>query len=579
MEDNSLELENSDIEHINEFAYDSLYYKDLPPERKTFRVNLAAILRNPNNFKYTPEEAKTDILVFTFLEMKNFSTDKEKSLHENLLNLIRDQHELKLIKHLPERLRTEEIYLELAKVGIWYLPIIPKDKLTKEMCMLAVQKEIHSGNKGRLHDPLNCIQYPEVLLEFLKTNGKNLGAFDILKAIKPDKINTDIANESIQQDLRCFTLIPDGVPHKLPTMTDKEKNAIVSIAQDINAYPDIPEDERTELVSFVAVKAYGELLKSVPEQSLSRRIIFAALNQDGGTIKSLKPEIITHGMLVTALKNIDEFNGGILGLFPLKMRTYKRCLQAVESSPFALEFIPENYRDQTIWETAVKYLNPIFHEYGYEFLRYINSSDIFLQLLPRLSDKFDLFNIIQAVPQSIINKEIAEWIIAKEGSYFGMLPKALQSEELFTKALKQRDYLIDEIQGIRPELLTYQILEKLVKTNRLFFHRLPSDMKTPELCVLQQHQHPEYMKHYPVPEQIKNTNNVYSIYSKILQNTGFDLSLDQIQKIMSGEKLACHNKEKKITVIYTPESHKLKLISEFISIETEKKERKKALKK
>lgn len=556
MDNNNLNQEEIDIDKITSAHFNSYYYKDLPDARKTDRVNFAALQRNRANLQFVPDGAKTDQLVIFYLKESGFEWDKEKDLLANILKLVQGEH-CYLVKYLPDRLKTERICEELVGHGIWFLDIIPSHILTKAMCRKAVEQFISPHDSGDLQSHLWAIPYPDVLLEFLKVNGKNLGAFKIMKDIKPQLINEELAREAISQDLRCFTLVPEGVPYELPEMTKEEKSAITSIAIDTYNYLKLDEKQRTELVSFVAVKAYPDFLEDVPDSSQSRRVIYAAL-EDGDTLKYLKPEQISPGMLVTALKSISEYGGDILGLFPDKMKTYGRCLQAIERSLYAIEYIPDKHKTLEFWKIAVNSLSSS-DEYG--IVNYMNDSDIFFNILPDLCSKFDLYDIMGSVPKEIVNKEIAEWVLARDGHCFHFLPEELQTSELLKIAVQQVNLGISLIENVNPQLITTELLKEVIKKHPNNFDRIAEDKRTPELYLLQHKLYSHYFKDCPIPASIKNTSNLFTLYEKVYDVAKIDLSIAKTKALFSGMRITLHSPQegRRITISYAPNTHKLSI--------------------
>lgn len=538
--------EEIDIGKIEQGHYNSDYFKDLPIERKTERVCLAAIRHNSANIEYMAEECKSDLLIYTMLQSLDYKIDEKKGIEDNLIKLIEDGDGY-LFNGMPDRVFTPEICWKLVdRGGIWYLKYIPPQKLTEEMCMKAVTKVISSNNAGNIQPCLEAIKYSSPLLEFLKVNGKNLGAFEIFKGINPEFINSEIANEGLKQDLRCLALISEKVPYTLPEkMTNEEKWSILAIAKDRNNYLKLGEDKRTELVSFVAVSADPDLLEDVPDKSRSRRVIYSAIFQNGETIKYLKHDQITHGMLVTAMKNVGYYGGEIFGLFPSEMRTHKRCLEAVKNSGFAIEFVPDEHKTLDVWENAVGSLTSMFDDDSFGILYFMNRSDIFLKLLPDLVREFDLFSMLTVVPQEIINKEVAEWIVNSDGRCFHFLPKELQTSELLNKAINlSGSNVLMYKKNIKPELITERLCKEGMKKEATFFHVIPLEMRTPELCLLQHTLYPCFFKYNSLPKNVANSSNVFTIYTRVEEKTGIQLSLKQACRLLSGETVILQRDKK-----------------------------------
>lgn len=131
--------EEIDIEKIEQGHYNSDYFKDLPIERQTESVCLAAIRHNSVNIEYMADECKTDLLIYTMLQCHNYEVDEKNGIEDNLIKLIEEGNGY-LLNGMPDHVVTPEVCWKLIdKGGIWYLEYISPQKLTEEMCMKAVK--------------------------------------------------------------------------------------------------------------------------------------------------------------------------------------------------------------------------------------------------------------------------------------------------------------------------------------------------------------------------------------------------------------------------------------------------------
>lgn len=262
------------------------------------------------------------------------------------------------------------------------------------------------------------------------------------------------------------------------------------------------------------------------------------------TILNLDKDEITKGMLEYALKHISENGGEVLRLFPDKMKTYKTCLAAVQKSSAALMFVPEEHRSAELCEKAILSLNPL-DESGEGITYYITNSDVLMQLLPLLTEKFETLNIIDCINPKTMNVEIAEWLVKDTGECINSIPQNLQTEKLLNIALKKLEF--DEIywKNIRADIIKPGIFEQAIKTSSEYFRSIPKDKLTPELCLLQQTQYPFEFYCANLPEAIKNTCNPFSLNRKIYELMRIDLSYAQTMKLYQGEKVSVMDKKTK----------------------------------
>ena len=342
---------------------------------------------------------------------------------------------------------------------------------------------------------------------------------------------------------KYFEELPDERKTELP-MTEKEKENIRLLATHKISFKKIPEEERTELVSYVAAITNPQNRKALPKANRSRRVILKALSRCGETILNLDKDEITKGMLEYALKHISENGGEVLRLFPDKMKTYKTCLAAVQKSSAALMFVPEEHRSAELCEKAILSLNPL-DESGEGITYYITNSDVLMQLLPLLTEKFETLNIIDCINPKTMNVEIAEWLVKDTGECINSIPQNLQTEKLLNIALKKLEF--DEIywKNIRADIIKPGIFEQAIKTSSEYFRSIPKDKLTPELCLLQQTQYPFEFYCANLPEAIKNTCNPFSLNRKIYELMRIDLSYAQTMKLYQGEKVSVMDKKTK----------------------------------
>ena len=191
----------------------------------------------------------------------------------------------------------------------------------------------------------------------------------------------------------------------------------------------------------------------------------------------------------------------------------------------------------------------------------MNNSDIFHKILPDLCSKFDLYDIMGSVPKKIVNKEIAEWVLARDGHCFHFLPEELQTSELLKIAVQQVNLGVPLIENVNPQLITTELLKEVIKKHPNNFDRIAEDKRTPELYLLQHKLYPHYFKDCPIPASIKNTSNLFTLYEKVYDVAKIDLSIAKTKALFRGKRITLHSPQegRRITISYAPNTHKLSI--------------------
>lgn len=479
--------------------------KRLQPEQQTSKVVQAAMDKCSLNFNYIKDDKlKTDEIVMRALDRDGFRANRDKSIKENIINAIKNG--VFIFNRLPARLRDKDVCQAAVEcLGHFCIPDIPRNVLTEEMCFQASQD---ISNDKIKEISLSAIPYPSVCLSILQNKGNEIGAFDLMEMFNPSVIDSAVANEAIRQDMRCIALIPEEVLYNPPAMTWEERYDISSVAFDHlpphDAFFLLPEERRTELVSFVAVTANPTNLYLVPKENRSDRVIEVALKQRGELIRWLDPDELTDARQILAIKNISPFYPEIMENIPKRLLNEEICNEVVSRCPRAIKYIPEEFKTNKVCQSTLDNI--------------------------KLPD--DNYKILPYIPVDIVTAKLNQ--------------------------LKVYD-VREVLNSIQPENLNSTIIEWVIKNGDRVFGEIPREKITAEHCLLQEKQYPGYFQKNPddFPKHINNKEgNIYDLNRLVEGMSKEHFSFQQIKDLYEGKRLDGRNK----SFIFNPKDKSLRVV-------------------
>lgn len=204
------EREREDIRIVDSPYFEPVRLKNLPVERRTEIVSLAAVIKNADNLPDVPKNSRTDIVIDTALK-KNGSLIMTLAPEE-----ITEERQLLALKNLPYdlpdvvpplslHLLDENICQELVSNSPHLIKHLPENLRTPRVCSAAY-------DNLNFFDDIGYQILPFIPVNIICTNLKKLGWQDIsrvIDAIKPENLNSRMIEWAIN-DRSAFELIPQN---------------------------------------------------------------------------------------------------------------------------------------------------------------------------------------------------------------------------------------------------------------------------------------------------------------------------------------------------------------------------------
>ena len=187
----------------------------------------------------------------------------------------------------------------LKPICLWLknLRLVPEEYRTKELCELAV-----------------------------KQNGEAL--YYVLEKY----ITQELCNLAVQQNGMALEFVP------LELRTSLYKLAIQNNGE---ALQHVPEEYRTKELCELAVKNNGYAIYYIPEELKTEELYKTLVKKDGDSLRFFPERLKTKEICEIAVKH-----NGCLCHVPYKYRTLELCELAVQQDEYALEFVPDKYREE-----------------------------------------------------------------------------------------------------------------------------------------------------------------------------------------------------------------------------------------
>ena len=230
---------------------------------------------------------------------------------------------------------------------------------------------------------------------------------------------------------------------------------------------------------------------------------------------------------------------------PEKHRSPELCMEAVKRWGYNLEFVPEGMKTKEMCRIALKASPDLGYEDG-QILAHVPFSDICLEAIKDFEGGVDILEIAYTLRKEVINQEIADFLIEKDGCCLACLPLQLQTEELALKAV--------EVSG-NSALLNTNIWDK-VKTERVYlkglteshfqsFLVIPENRRTAEIYLMAEKLYPKQFRERPeiVPESIMSGCNVYTLNKALEKITHQQFTISQIKAVFNGGGICVGDRE------------------------------------
>jgi len=215
-----------------------------------------------------------------------------------------------ILQHIPECMKTEDIYKFAIEKDLSALKYIPDYLKTEELCKAAIEK--------------------------------NSSVFSSLKYI-PDCLKTE---ELCKAELEKQSCLLEFVPERYIT----EELCEMLVAREGSVLKYVPEKFITKELCEIAVIDDPYALKHVPESLMTEELCKAALEKNAYLLANVPEKFITKELCEIAV----IYNPYLLANVPEKLRTKELCEIAVIDNPYALKHVPESLKTEELYRIAIR---------------------------------------------------------------------------------------------------------------------------------------------------------------------------------------------------------------------------------
>lgn len=390
-------FQKSDDEYLASVKEDGMNIRNIPPERRTADICLAATQQNEKAINFVP---------------KNFQLSIVKECPGAFYSL-------------PENMRTYDMYLAAIQKNFRLITLIPKKWLTDEMYSAALKDNV-------------------IALEYFP---KEISIAVIDKIVLPLLEQKKISFLSIPIHMRTSSIYLEAIKENIISYSNDFSNDKISFSQ-------IPKSMLTDSIYLAAIRQSPDALKFFPESgqinnSEIESAVISYIQQDQVSLKNIPKSICTPSICLAAVRhNLKAFefvsdsmqneiinnltsvvisdiqqNKILLSGVPDNMRIPSICLAAVRQDLKELEFVPDSMKKEI--------MNTIMREDKLTIEYIITNNYLALQYIPQESESIK--GEIERVLASV--KHI---IIADTSSAFNMLHEVRDAQLVYMAKLAEK---------------------------------------------------------------------------------------------------------------------------------------------
>lgn len=237
-----------------------------------------------------------------------------------------------------------------------------------------------------------------------------------------------------------------------------------------------------------------------------------------------------------------EDNNESFRLMSDKDKTSDVCMEAVGRLAYNLQFVPEGLKTTGMCRNALNGFPSL--GYGdYELLAYIPFPDVCLEGIKEFEENVDIVDIVRVLRKEVINDEIADYVVGRNGRTLGLIPLHLQTEQLVQKAVEVSGNFALGYTTIRDDLKTENMYRIGLPNGFQNFLLIPERCRTPMLCLMAEKMYPDLFQKRPeiLPHSITKSLNEYTLNKYLEKITGEKFSADQVEKFYHGQELKVKN--------------------------------------
>lgn len=450
-----LRLENEIYTHIY-----SVYFRELPIERKTPNVCRAAIKRQRYNLAEVPPDLRSQELCEYTLDC--FSANQ---LLEKL-----DYELLKYFSPFPD------LYLKILK------------KFEFRSCVYHIVESFTPS-----------LITPEVATEAVRQNFRCI-------ALLPQTCLPKITKQE-REDIKQINSIEDF--KALPVERKTEAVCYAEVLRDYHSFYYIPEKVLSDRIIIQALQYLPPLFTQLKDQFKTEAVCIAAINRypDHKLIFEIPPASQTEQVIITAL----EYQPFYISVVDKTKLTKKMCLSAIESNRWALLEIPPDIRTREMYYKAVKELNKYYDAECFKILKHIPDPEVCLSVLEEYRNIADFKWIYSLIEPTVIDWNISMFLVSQDTKYYKLLPAKFKTQISQTE-LKDIQDIKQSSKHIFPylpearktEIVSYAAIDK----NYKYIVDVPETVMTERIITTVLKQNGDFLSVIP---PAKRTENFYII--------------------------------------------------------------------
>lgn len=224
---------------------------------------------------------------------------------------------------------------------------------------------------------------------------------------------------------------------------------------------------------------------------------------------------------------------------PTEYKSPSLCMEAIKLDGYNLEFVPEGLKTKEMCREALT-ASP---DLGYEdvvILAHVPFPDVCLEGVKHFENGLDMMDIAAVLRPEVIDKELAEYLVGKDGCCLSRIPLHMQTEELALKAVAVSGNEALRYLTVREDLKTEQVyLTGMENSSYQSFLHIPERHRTPEICLVAGNLYPDLFKLRSdvLPKKVKEGCNVYTLNGMLEKATGMKFEVEQVKRFYDGEPM------------------------------------------
>lgn len=215
------------------------------------------------------------------------------------------------------------------------------------------------------------------------------------------------------------------------------------------------------------------------------------------------------------------------------------CMEAVKLDGYNLEFVPEGLKTKEMCREALT-ASPDLGYGDFVILAHVPFSDVCLEGIKHFENGLDMMDIATVLRPEVIDKELAEYLVGKDGCCLSRIPLHLQTEELALKAVSVSGNEVFGYLTVREDLKTDKMyLAGMENSDYQSYLHIPERHRTPEICLVAGKLYPDLFELRPdtIPQKVKDGCNVYTLNGMLEKATGMKFEIEQVKRFYEGEAM------------------------------------------